>query len=378
MFIAGVLDAWPTLAEPVLAAMREGLPAGYDVSIEPRVSGDLPSAGISFAGRAAAPTGSYAAFRERLGKARLPRSVRRHALEMLKLLAEAEAAVHRVPVERVHFHELADWDTQADLLGAAAVVDLLDGASWHCRPLPLGSGTVRSAHGPLPLPAPAAAALLKGFAFRDDDGIVGERVTPTGAAILRYLGADARAPVVPGNLVATGSGAGTRQLSGLPNILRVLGFARGQAADSVLVIEFDVDDQSSEDLATGLERLRETAGVRDVVSFQGLGKKGRWVQSIRVMADPARREAIVAAVFEETTTLGLRLRQEERAILSRRSLVVMDEEGEVRVKIAERPHRRTAKAESDDVAARAKGVADRHALRRSVTAKALRPRERQS
>src|SRR5207344_2115563 len=103
-----------------------------------------------------------------IGEARLPVAVRGHALAMLKLLAEAEAAVHRVAVERVHFHELADWDTQADLIGAAMVIDLLEGASWHSRPLPVGTGTVGSAHGPLPLPAPAAAELLRGFAFRDD------------------------------------------------------------------------------------------------------------------------------------------------------------------------------------------------------------------
>src|SRR5437016_2382435 len=95
MFIAGVLDAWPELAKPVLRAMRESLPAGCDVSIEPRVSGELPGAGLSFLGKTAAPTGSYTAFRDRLGKARLPHSARRHALAMLKLLAEAEAAVHR-------------------------------------------------------------------------------------------------------------------------------------------------------------------------------------------------------------------------------------------------------------------------------------------
>ena len=103
-----------------------------------------------------------------------------------------------------------------------------------------------------------------------------------------------------------------------------------------LVIEFDVDDQSPEDLAAGLERLRDVAGVRDVISFQGIGKKGRWIQSVRIMADPARREPIVAAVFEETTTLGLRIRQEERAVLPRRAVIVEDGGREVRVKIAER------------------------------------------
>jgi uncharacterized protein (DUF111 family) len=204
-------------------------------------------------------------------------------------------------------------------------------------------------------------------------------VTPTGAPILRYLGAEAASPAALGSLIASGTGAGTRQLPGLPNVLRVLGFAHGAGGgDAVLVIEFDVDDQSPEDLAAGLECLRDLAGVRDVISFQGIGKKGRWIQSIRIMADPHRRESVVAAVFEETTTLGLRFRREERAVLQRHAVVVEDGGGAVRVKVAERANRRTAKAEADDVAAKAKGAGGRAALRRSAADKALRSRERSS
>jgi len=378
MFLAAVLDAWPALAKPVLDAVRTALPAGYAVSLVRRSSGGVPIAGLDFVGSGAARTGGYDAFRERIGKARLPAPVRRHALEMLKLLAEAEAAVHRVKVAQVHFHELADWDTQADIVGAATAIDLLDGASWHCRPLPLGSGTVRTAHGALPLPAPATAALLTGFAFRDDDGISGERVTPTGAAILRYLGADARAPASLGRLVATGTGAGTRELAGQPNILRVLAFTRGYLANSVLVIEFDIDDQSPEELASGLDRLRGLAGVRDVTSFAGVGKKGRFVQSVHIMADPKEREAVVSAVFEQTSTLGLRLREEERAVLPRRTVVVEDAGRAVRVKVAERPRRRSAKAEADDVSVHGNNATDRATLRRSTARRALRLTERSS
>jgi uncharacterized protein (TIGR00299 family) protein len=376
MFLAAVLDAWPGFQAPVLAAMRAALPSGYAVSLVERSNGAVPSAGLAFAENGAAPTGGYGAFRDRIAKARLPAPVRRHALEMLKLLAEAEAAVHRVPIAKVHFHELADWDTQADIVGAAAAIDLLDGASWHTRPLPLGSGTVRSAHGPLPLPAPATAALLEGFAFRADDGVAGERVTPTGAAILRYLGADARPPASLGKLVATGSGAGTRTFDGMPNILRVLGFARGHAADSVLLIEFDVDDQSPEELGAGLDRLRGLPGVRDVTSFAGIGKKGRFVQAVRIMADPMERDAVVGAVFEQTSTLGLRLREDERAVLPRRTVVVEEGGQKLRVKVAERPHRRSAKAEADDVAALAATSAERGSLRRSAARKALRQKGR--
>jgi hypothetical protein len=231
---------------------------------------------------------------------------------------------------------------------------------------------VRAAHGLLPVPAPAAAHLLAGFAFRADDGAPGERVTPTGAAILRYLNPRFTGDGAPGKLIATGMGAGSRQLADVPNVLRVLGFAATQpAGDAILVIEFDIDDQSPEDLATGLDRLRRVAGVRDVATFTGIGKKGRWLQAVRIMADPAHRDAVVGAVFEETATIGLRLRREERAVLARRTVVVEEENGPVRVKVADRQGRPTGKAEADDVAV-AGGSDARSRARRSAVARALR------
>ncbi|MGO8919298.1 MAG: nickel insertion protein [Stellaceae bacterium] len=378
MFIAAVLDAYPRLAAPVLRTIGDsGLPQGCKVSLVQRRSGGLAGTGFIFEGNAAVPSGAYPAVRQRLAEAPLSQSVRDHAQAILALLAQAEAAVHRVPIESVHFHELADWDTQADIIGAAAIIDLLAETRWQCRPLPLGSGTVRSAHGLLPVPAPAAAYLLAGFAFRADDGVLGERVTPTGAAILRYLGPRCSANGAPGTLVAGGMGAGSRELPGIPNVLRVLGFAAAEpTGDTVLVIEFDIDDQSPEDLATGLEHLRAMPGVRDIATFAGIGKKGRWLQAVRVMADPAHRDAVVGAVFEETATLGLRLRHEERAVLARRTVVVEDESGPVRVKLADRPGRRTGKAEADDVASRAGGAIGRARARRSAVGRALRATER--
>jgi pyridinium-3,5-bisthiocarboxylic acid mononucleotide nickel chelatase len=376
MFIAAILDAWPSLTEPVFAALHDGgLPATAQISLVERHSSGLAGRGFVFEGHSSAPTGAYADMRRRLTEAPLSAPVRARALAILRLLAEAEAAVHRVAIDDVHFHELADWDTQADIVAAAAAIDCLERARWHCRPLPLGAGTVRTAHGLLPLPAPAAAQLLAGFAFRADDGVPGERVTPTGAAILRHLAPRFDVGESPGKLIATGIGAGSRQLPGIPNVLRVLGFTGEQSADDVLVIEFDIDDQSPEELATGLERLRLVPGVRDVATFHGIGKKARWLQAVRVMADPTRRDAVVTAVFEETATLGVRLRREERAVLARHSVVVVDDGGSVRVKVAERPGRRTAKPEADDIAAHGQGAEGRARLRRAAIDRALRATE---
>ncbi len=372
MFAAAMLDAFPDLTAPVLDAIRRsGLPPGCTVSQVERQSNGLAASGFVFEGNAQAPSGAYPDFRRRLSEAPLPETTRGHALAILELLGQAEAAVHRTPLERVHFHELADWDTQADIVAAAVIIDRLVGTRWRYRPLPIGSGLVKTAHGLLPVPAPATAHLLQGFVMRDD-GIAGERVTPTGAAILRHLKPEAETAPFSGRLIAKGAGAGTKKFPGLPNILRVLGFAEAlPVSDSVLVIEFDIDDQSSEDLAIGLDKLRATQGVRDVVTFAGIGKKGRWIQAVRVMADPAARVAVIEAIFNETATLGLRLRQEERAVVPRRSITIDDASGPVRVKIADRPKGQTAKAEADDVA-HADGIEGRAELRKSAAERALK------
>jgi uncharacterized protein (TIGR00299 family) protein len=374
MFIAAALDTWPDLEPPVLQAIRDsGLPRGWETALRRSAKADLRASVFRCTGpREAHPSGSYRDFRERLAAAPLGAATRRHALGMLELLGDAEASVHGVPLDSVHFHELADWDTQADLVGAARIIELLGEARWFYRPLPLGSGVVRSAHGLLPIPAPATAVLLEGFACRDD-GIAGERVTPTGAAILRYLGAESPSTAALGRLIAAGAGAGSRDLPGIPNILRILAFtASDRPTDSLLVIEFDVDDQSPEDLARGLDRLRGLDAVRDVVLFQGIGKKGRPLHSVRLLADAEGRETVLDAIFRETTTIGLRLREEHRVILPRRLVTVSAGERRVRVKLAQRPDGTlSAKADADDVA-EAGDAAARQALRESAVGQALK------
>jgi uncharacterized protein (TIGR00299 family) protein len=373
MFIAAALDTWPDFEQPVLRAIRDsGLPRGWEVGLRRTEKGGLGAGVFRCNGpREAPPSGRYRDFHQRLGAAPLSAATRRHALGMLELLGDAEAKVHGVPRDSVHFHELADWDTQADLVGAACVIELLGEVSWFYRPLPLGGGVVRSAHGLLPVPAPATAVLLDGFACRDD-GIAGERVTPTGAAILRYLRAQPPPVAALGRLLAAGAGAGTRDLPGIPNILRILAFAASERlTDSLLVIEFDVDDQSPEDLARGLDRLRDLDAVRDVVLFQGIGKKGRPLHSIRLLAEAAGREGVLDAIFRETTTIGLRLRDEQRVILPRRLVTVSAGGRQIRVKLTERPNSTpSGKADADDVAEGGDAAA-RQALREAAVAQAL-------
>jgi uncharacterized protein (DUF111 family) len=251
--------------------------------------------------------------------------------------------------------------------------------TWSVSSLPLGGGTVQTAHGRLPVPAPATALLLRGFAMHDD-GIAGERVTPTGAAILAHLRPEqGRRP--DGCLLVTGAGFGTRRLPGLPNMLRVLVLetrsAEG-AADEIAVLSFEVDDQTAEDLAAGLEQVRALAGVLDVLQYPAFGKKGRMVASVRVLCQSDATDRVAEACLAETTTLGVRVQTAARRILTREHLEVPAAGGAVvRVKAAARPGgRRTAKAEMDDLAMLPGGQKVRAAVRADVEAAVLRRKGR--
>ncbi|MDQ0346548.1 LarC family nickel insertion protein [Ancylobacter vacuolatus] len=290
--------------------------------------------------------GSYRDMRARIAAAPLRAGTAYHACAILALLAEAEAAIHGVPVDEVHFHEIADWDSLLDVVAAGSLAAALEGTEWTVSPLPLGGGLVKTQHGPLPVPAPATAALLKGFDWRDD-GIAGERVTPTGAAILKHLARPGRP--MRGRLVASGTGAGTRSLPGMPNVLRALVFEEAPAeedalsGDVVAVLECEIDDMTGEEIGTAAERLRAEPGVLDVSLGHRFGKKGRPVVALRLLARPESADAVAQACFAQTSTLGLRLREERRLTLKR----VAGESAGVAVKRAARPGGETVKAESD-------------------------------
>lgn len=317
----------------------------------------------------------WAAIRDGLRRTDLASDVAAHALAIFGHLAEAEARVHGIAVDEVAFHEVGAWDSIADIVAAAHLAAALKPSAWTVSALPLGGGRVRTQHGPLPVPAPATALLLDGFTMVDD-GIPGERVTPTGAAILRHLCHGASRPSGPRVLRGTGTGFGTRILPGISNCLRVLAFEEGERAPlregrrEVGVVEFEVDDQTAEDLAQGLDRLRSHADILDVVQMPALGKKGRMTTHVRVLARAAGVEAAIEACFRETTTIGLRYRIEAGIALPRESLTVEADGREVRVKTVDRPGGRTAKAEADDALA-GEDHAARARLRRTAERIAL-------
>ncbi|MGU3466728.1 LarC family nickel insertion protein [Methylobacterium sp. C33D] len=315
----------------------------------------------------------WSEIRAALTDADLAPSVRAHALGIFGHLAAAEARVHGIAVDAVAFHEVGAFDSIADIVAAAHLIAALAARSWSVSALPLGSGRVRTQHGPLPVPAPATTLLLAGFPTLDD-GIPGERVTPTGAAILRHLCGDDPGRGRPrGILGRTGIGFGTKVLPGLSNCLRALVLeeaAPRPGRRDLAVIAFEVDDQSGEDLALGLDRLRAEPGVLDVVQAPVLGKKGRMTAHIQALVRPESLEAAIAACFRETTTIGLRYHHVEGAVLDRESRTVEQAGRPVRVKVVDRPGGRTAKAEADDARDHA-GHAARATLRREAERRAL-------
>ena len=308
--------------------------------------------------------GSYREIVRLIEAADLAPNVRAHALGILRLIAEAEAHIHQVQIENVHFHEIAGWDSIMDVVAAGTIIAALDGARWSVSSLPLGGGLIQTQHGLLPVPAPATAALLKDFQWRND-GVSGERITPTGAAILKHLIGMPATQLPEGRLISTGIGAGTREFAELPNILRVLVFEVGSQTESMVVgtIHFDIDDMTGEEIQVAADRIRQTEGVIDVTTGQRTGKKGRVATSFRVLAQPDRLDGVNQVIFTETSTIGLRWHLEQRACLFRKSDTIALEDGVLRVKEVKRPDGSLSrKTESDDVASHS-GLEKRRALK---------------
>ena len=354
MFVAALLDAFPQHEPLVQAATRATAP--IDCELLPHTDGVLCGRRFAVRPLEARRHGHdhrhWSDIEAHLCAADLDPAVRDEAVAIFTQLAEAEARVHGIAIADVAFHEVGAWDSIADIVAAACLIVAVGAESWSVGALPLGSGRVETAHGPLPVPAPATALLLRGFEMLDD-GVPGERVTPTGAAILRHLRGRATLPR-PRTLGRSGIGFGTRKLPGLSNCLRALVFDESNAEASpahreLAVIEFEVDDQSPEDLATGLDRLRGHRDVFDVVQMPVFGKKGRMMMHVRALARAAAADAAIAACFRETTTIGLRHHVVSGTALAREAREVDVEGTMVRVKTVDRPGGRTAKAESDDM-----------------------------
>ncbi len=266
----------------------------------------------------------------------LHEDARRLALKAFALLAGAEAKIHGVPVEDVHFHEVGNVDTITDIVCAAVGLTWLEVVQWYAAPVNVGSGFVDCAHGKFPVPAPATAELLQGVPTYSA-GPEGEATTPTGAALLRALECRFEArPVFAADVV--GYGAGTRNPKGFPNVVRLsVGEAQAAASefatDTVTVLECAVDDATPQALVNALEMALEQ-GALDVMAVPATMKKGRLGTALTVLCRPQDADRLAALLFRETTTLGMRRRQEQRVVLEREIRVVETSYGQIRVKVA--------------------------------------------
>ena len=268
----------------------------------------------------------------------LANGVKATALRAFHLLGDAEAKIHNVPVETIHFHEVGAVDAIADIVAVAAGCHWLQVERWICSPLNVGGGHVHCAHGTFPVPAPATLELLRDLPVYSS-GVNKELVTPTGAALLRAL--DVTSSNFPAmTMSATGYGAGSKDIPGQPNVLRlVLGDSATPGSqinesdkNKVGIIETTIDDATPELLSYVADCLL-AAGASDVYRTPIQMKKGRIGIQLTILCSPSKAEALQKLVFLETTTLGLRYREEEKKSLARSLISVDTEWGKIRVKV---------------------------------------------
>ncbi len=258
----------------------------------------------------------YAAIDAMITESCLTPAVKETARRIFRVLAEAEAKVHNVPVAEVHFHEVGAIDSIVDIVGTAICLDYLGIEKVYCSALPLGSGFIETAHGRLPVPAPATAELLKGLAVHGRCG-EGERVTPTGAAIVAALAESCSGPPVM-TIERVGCGAGFKDFDDMPNVLRIfLGAASGDGAEEVVEASCTLDDVTPEVVGYVQELLFEK-GALDVWVVPVQMKKGRPGLILSFLCLPPHLEMLADLVMAETGALGVRHSLRKRLVAERR------------------------------------------------------------
>lgn len=352
MFTASMLDALPDLELPLLAALdtvKETAQVNYwtESALDKGLTGKR-----FYVESQHGATGdhhhhhhhhhhehrSWKHIRQLISELPLDEPIKKNALGIFGLLAEAEAKIHGKSVEDVHFHEVGAWDCIIDILSASWLIEHSKATSWSCSDIPWGGGTVKCAHGDIPVPAPATLSLLKGFQMIDD-GIKGERVTPTGAAILAWLNPSHN--VAKGQVFDIGYGFGKRKLDGRANLLRTTllttkeGFHNNH--EEICVIQFDIDDMTGELLAIAREKIRAQHGVLEVTETVAHGKKNRHINTITVLTQLTVQNPMIEFIFNHTSTLGVRYWTCQRMILPRHHHQVTIDGSQYDVKTAERP-----------------------------------------
>lgn len=340
MFLGACLDAG--LEAGGLLAELKKLPLGsYTFKPERVRRGGLAGTHVEISAPESQPHRHLAPIEHMIESSALAPLVKERARRIFRRLGEAEARLHAQSIEEVHFHEVGAVDAILDIVGACVALELLGIEEMVASPLNVGSGRVAAAHGSLPVPAPATAELLRGVPVYSS-GIEAELVTPTGAAIVSTL-VSGFGPLPAMKIERIGYGAGSREIPGHPNLLRLLlgervpspEFRVPAEGDVVAVIETSVDDMSPEVYGYLAERAL-AAGALDISCAPIEMKKNRPGLEIRLLARPEQAEALADLIFAETTTLGLRISTAERRVLEREFVSVETAYGPVRMKVGRR------------------------------------------
>lgn len=360
MFVACIINAHPNLEDELLSVMNDFLPNYIQCSFISDTNGGISGQRfiVKIDDKKEAQNQHPIHFTDicnMINKGVNSKSVAKISTNIFHHLASAESQVHSIPIQDVHFHEIADWDSIADIVASALLIDKLSHDSkWSCSPLPLGNGKIKTTHGLLPIPAPATAILLKGMTVYDDQ-IKGERVTPTGAAILREIKPINSLPIEKLKINNIGYGLGSNVLEGIPNILRFIQYdshANSAKIDKVIYYIFNIDDQTPEELAVSLDVIRAVEGVLDVIQSIAYGKKGRVLFIIEVMASSNSRDKVLESIFSQTSTIGVREEIIDRKILPRKYHEIEMQGKKVLAKTVNRPKGQlSTKVESDHLVA---------------------------
>jgi uncharacterized protein (TIGR00299 family) protein len=274
---------------------------------------------------------SYREMKEIIEKADLKQKIKEDSLAILHKLASAEAFVHDINIDDVHFHELGGIDTIVDIVGTATAIDFLSVDQIYSSPLPISYGFIEIEHGILPVPAPATMKLLEGVPIRQVN-VEGETLTPTGAAIITHYAKGYFLP--PMRLSKIGLGAGKKDFP-IPNILRVL---LGESIEKlkmedIVLLETNIDDMAPNLYEFVIDELLK-AGALDVFLQPIIMKRSRPGVILSVLSKQEDVEKLCELMFRETTTIGIRLKRLERAVLEREIVKVETKWGEIEVKVA--------------------------------------------
>ncbi|HEY9159924.1 MAG TPA: nickel pincer cofactor biosynthesis protein LarC [Desulfomonilia bacterium] len=271
---------------------------------------------------------SWRDIRDMINSSGLAGGIAEKALDIFGILASAEARVHGVATDDVHFHEVGAVDSIFDIVGISAAIDFFKPDEIFTTPLPLSTGTVESRHGTIPVPAPATLLLIEGLPSRMTD-IRGELVTPTGAAVIKALAAQAELPGL--SIISSGYGCGAKTFPRWPNMFRSILCEASAGNERVYVIESDIDDMIPEDWDAAGDKIRE-AGAIDLCLVPCIMKEGRPGNILRVLSSVVNLESVCSAMLQHTTTIGVRYYPVERRILERRVFQLDTAYGKIRIK----------------------------------------------